>query len=916
MVKKYVLFLAVMLFMFSFVSATFTLGNYSIEKTYAQGDYLKGWLNFSTSNEIATAQFTSDYGLSIGLFDFLNKTNANKDCIPINCNKGYSASNPGPTKLFDLNNGNSRKKIMGFKLTGTLYQEPINSAKFTMTSGASNSCVHQLEVDIFDDGVIDSGNSNAVSVSCPSTKSYGCYQDSLSTGLLILDIACQRIELSVSPAFEVGALIQRDNDGKRAGFLKMEVIDAETLRQVGERCNLATETLGLGESKELSCTINHLNTKKKDYYVCIDAETGADISRYKIKEYSPSGTPACGFVDNPSSSVQETRAFRIFAEGKQFGPVGTTEINGELSSGELFDRMVKDYVFNQYKNNCTLGCVIPLTFKGASVINEQTITLTNGEIVYKLSDRALTSTNNFYEVSESPAAINSKFQKINLNNLNISLPSEYGNYTFELKYNGNVVFSEKIVIAQIPIINSLFPTQVPAAVDRTFEVNATSPNNLNLVSYKWDFGNGDKKATTTNTISYKYNTTGNFPLTVTVIDSNGYNATKTFNVISGSPKDVANKTLEDKLNQLQSVNSDVDSYDDYTKRKIDGKLNLTNIGTSLTSIKRRLTTAGDDDEIYIDIVNELVKIKVPLAVLTSESDDSKLMILNKDKIDVNVLNEINQDKKEDISESAYEDAIYSWYFDNIETKLSYKKIKVFYEDSNETLISVVTLNVKKLDEDLSDEVYLVLKDYQNLEFKEVYIDKPTTNSVYIKLPQDQQDITFSTTDAVDFYDIDAFVSTSLTNLKVLAPERRACVVNNQCEADEGENWKNCFSDCKPWGMIIWIVVGLLIFFFIAYIIMQEWYKRNYENHLFKNKNFLFNILSYIHNEKLKGRDDSTIDSNLKKSGWNSEQVRYAMRKYYGKRTGMLEVPMDWFFNIFSKNKMPHYDRQMMPSRRY
>ena len=102
-------------------------------------------------------------------------------------------------------------------------------------------------------------------------------------------------------------------------------------------------------------------------------------------------------------------------------------------------------------------------------------------------------------------------------------------------------------------------------------------------------------------------------------------------------------------------------------------------------------------------------------------------------------------------------------------------------------------------------------------------------------------------------------------------------------------------------MIIWIVVGLLIFFFIAYIIMQEWYKRNYENHLFKNKNFLFNILSYIHNEKLKGRDDSTIDSNLKKSG---------------KRTGMLEVPMDWFFNIFSKNKMPHYDRQMMPSRRY
>ena len=41
----------------------------------------------------------------------------------------------------------------------------------------------------------------------------------------------------------------------------------------------------------------------------------------------------------------------------------------------------------------------------------------------------------------------------------------------------------------------------------------------------------------------------------------------------------------------------------------------------------------------------------------------------------------------------------------------------------------------------------------------------------------------------------------------------------------------------------------------------------------------------------KGKSDGEIISKLRKSGWKLEQIRYAIRKYAGKRTGMFELPI-------------------------
>ena len=54
---------------------------------------------------------------------------------------------------------------------------------------------------------------------------------------------------------------------------------------------------------------------------------------------------------------------------------------------------------------------------------------------------------------------------------------------------------------------------------------------------------------------------------------------------------------------------------------------------------------------------------------------------------------------------------------------------------------------------------------------------------------------------------------------------------------------------------------------------------------------IYNLANYITNSKKRGLDNSQIQENLKKSRWSSEQIRYALRKYSGKRTGMYEIPL-------------------------
>jgi Holliday junction resolvasome RuvABC DNA-binding subunit len=54
---------------------------------------------------------------------------------------------------------------------------------------------------------------------------------------------------------------------------------------------------------------------------------------------------------------------------------------------------------------------------------------------------------------------------------------------------------------------------------------------------------------------------------------------------------------------------------------------------------------------------------------------------------------------------------------------------------------------------------------------------------------------------------------------------------------------------------------------------------------------LYNLVNYVKTSREKQIKDKDIEESLKKVGWTPEQIRYVMRKFEGKNTGMPEIPI-------------------------
>ena len=48
-----------------------------------------------------------------------------------------------------------------------------------------------------------------------------------------------------------------------------------------------------------------------------------------------------------------------------------------------------------------------------------------------------------------------------------------------------------------------------------------------------------------------------------------------------------------------------------------------------------------------------------------------------------------------------------------------------------------------------------------------------------------------------------------------------------------------------WLLFVILILILLILVLVVYIFLQEWYKRKYESHLFKNKDELYNLINFV-----------------------------------------------------------------------
>jgi len=163
---------------------------------------------------------------------------------------------------------------------------------------------------------------------------------------------------------------------------------------------------------------------------------------------------------------------------------------------------------------------------------------------------------------------------------------------------------------------------------------------------------------------------------------------------------------------------------------------------------------------------------------------------------------------------------------------------------------------------------------ENLQFEQGIVSSDAGDYVYVNV-NGKQSISFSTTSNVDFTDVPAFISPGVNSLTV---------------TDATISTEPLSKPKLTILVLALIVLGIIALF--AYVVLQQWYKRKYEAHLFKNRNDIYNMIHYVNSARKRGSKDKEIENNLKKAKWSSEQITYVMKKYAGKRTGMLELPVD------------------------
>ena len=876
--KKVVVLLFLVVLLAGFVSADFDLGNvsYFLETSYAPGGLIKGWVNISFTDEPVDSILEDLEGNEISLMDLVKANPSyDKTCTTGACDNTYLASDGEATKSFSL--GGTDSVIVGFEFSEEITD--ITSIEFNMESDAGSSCTNQIEIDILADGTVETGNSQASSSSCSHTKTYGCFDESATAQEYFVgsepNMHCQRTTLTESPGFKLGAWVKRDLGSQP---LKMALYTLNFVEVENVFCELDNSP---GEG-EISCNVDYLVTDAKEYYVCIYSEDEDTVS--KIKGYSDSEN-GCGFYY--TGSRNENYAYQIFAEGMRFDSVGILSITNDLGSAvNSFAENVKSYIITKYgdfKCSSSDPCIVPVLIKSGK---SQEVILRDLSIMYQGLGGPSELTN-FYSVEQVPDEINSDAQKLYLDAANFTVPEDYGEYEFELLIGGEEIFTEDVYVQNVPIIKSLKPLSTISAFPTPFEVSVNSSGNI--TKYVWNFGEGANVTTTKNTATHEYNSTGIYEVRVSVTDSLDLSSYKTFEVTVGSPESVINSSLKKMQTDLGKITSQILTLTAFHQTSVNLLLDTDNMENELKSLQTSYAGASTETE-YNQIMSDILDLDVPESISVTTSTDAISFYSTEEIVDLDILKDVGGGDYDSSKKNSYINAVLAWNQKNLNTKVTFDEISATYEGGIEPILRVFEVDISEKTS-LAQDPYFILADLENLKFKENYLESESSGYVVIELDGTKSPISFSTTEDVSFFDLPLFVAPALARLDVTT-----ICQGDECESD---------SSSGKWALFILVLVLILILAAVVYIILQGWYKRKYENYLFKNQNNLFNLINYIENEKKKGTKEGAIISKLKKAGWSGEQIRYVMRKHSGKRTGMLfEIPVEKVMSKLRKKPVP------------
>jgi hypothetical protein len=880
------IFILITIFSLSFISSDFSVGNlsHSITTKYLGGDFIKGWVNISFKNELGNTLFGTNFGsnyISVSDLVTLNKNNNFiHTCIPTSCENGYSAINQYSEKDLALVL-NDKIKTVGLNFSG-VFQNIISSPQpfaITITSDAPETDTPQLYIHLGGSDGIDWQAYDPGSLNGNLNLYYINGEE--STIMFSGTSYCEKMDFPIGPQVVIGANVFNESGGGGSGTFKMSISDGKGTTGT---CDAYASIIGGGKTLA-NCTAYTATgdlfaiRKNGTYSVCITANSSSS-GQFRIY-YEPK-SPANGYTSPGGGSFD----FNIFGTVARFAPVGSFTLNDTeiiksmkaagTSGPSSIEDMIKNYINNNYAYDCSLGCAVPITITAAY---DQNVNVSNVIINY-FHDGVTDNANNLYDLTTQNAVINSPFDQLYLDSANFSVPKDYGTTKqFIFFLNGTLVFSENISINLVPTVTSVSPVLTIAGYPTNFSLTLNNVNS-SVSKYKWDFGDGTTATTTGTSAVYTYGSTNDYDLNITLLNSNNsVISTGSFSIHVDTPQNAVNLILSQKINDLNVTEGQVSALSAFYQNSINSVLNLSNLSRELNKLEDRNNSANSSGAL-IGIMGDLINLKIPGAIITTGQTNNTAFYIDTNIIDLNFLKTLGNGTVTG-NKNAYIDAILAWNSDNMDTNIDYQEISAVYETSTQPLVDFVKLDASEITQ-LNYSSYLVIKKLDNMKFASDYSQSQNNDVYYIKLNSQDTKIIFSTTEQLDFSNIPAYISPEIGKLTVI---------------QLGNNGQLTASDNT-----VLIIALIVVFGFILYVLMQIWYKKRYEDYLFRNKNDLYNLVSYIQNSKKGGTPDKEIGEKLRKSGWRLEQISYVMRKYVGKKIpGLIDFNFSNLFKIKKKN---------------
>ena len=880
---KRLVFVLVLVLSMQLVIAGVELGNIShkIDKSYTSSEALRGWINISIDNVKSDSLITA-FNSNITLKEFLDKNMADYSCYPLDCKPTYTTLNELLTsKSYALQSISST--LFGLKLT-----EPvtgISNFQMNILTDADDSCINPLKIDLLDDNTIDWQVTEISDEECPISEPYGCYKssDRESSVNVGLNRLCEEINLPAASGYKIGANIKRIDGAVGHAVFSLTLDIGE-----GEACTITTN--------ELEPTINCKIELAEPYIggngtVCVVANANSQ-NKYTI-DFEDNET--CGYVLDENDVRLGDHDYEVFAKPLKYKAPSSINISPEIFDESVnINGLINAYLQAKYSGNCSSesSCIVPIRiFSGT----DQDVDVTEILIDYDTGGQNPlgSDTSGFYDLESAASLISSEFLNLDLLEGNFLTPETFGRKNLVIDIAGTTI-SEKINITRVPKIIRLHPKEVGLLVPTTFIVFLDQPivNSSNL-TFSWDFGDGTVKTTKKNYVEYTYNQNKTYTLTINVSNNEG-TTRKEFLIPVRATYEVINNTIMEYKKRIKIVKNSLIVYPDFVKDEINEIKNIDDLKSLINRIESEFKDAYTDE--YVGILKRLNDLKVPTRLYVSFEIKSIEFIQNRDRFDSsNLAGFAALSMESSRSNEEYYDAINNWLSSNMDVFLSSKTYTFSYDQGDEDIFSNMIIEFKPKTN--LDEFFMIIPgDDSKIKFKSSERDAERVIDAGYGLR-------LSNLESGKSYKIELIYPEKITPLNppvYFSPDFRflefeaeapSCNNDGKCDKKDGENTKNCRADCKPWKLTGLFLAVLFLVTFVIYILLQEWYKRNYENSLFKNKNQLFNLLTFMSNARRQGMTKSQIFAKLRTSGWSLEKLNYAWKKLNGQRTGMFEIPI-------------------------